>query len=43
MKKSVWEKFLGAFLKKVYVFKDYAPVQDILAGQKYFNTIFFLI
>ena len=40
--KKWWGKFFWVpFLKKINVFKNYAPAQDIVAEQKYFNTIFF--
>ena len=44
MKNNDVEKFFGylRFLKKINVFKNYAPAQDIVAEQKYFNTIFFI-
>ena len=41
IKKVVWKNFLSTFRKKINIFKNYAPVQDIVAEQKYFNTIFF--
>ena len=40
--KSGVENFFN-FRKKINIFKNYAPVQDIVAEQKYFNTIFFYI
>ena len=39
--KSGVENFF-TFRKKINIFKNYAPVQDIVAEQKYFNTIFFI-
>ena len=41
MKKVVWKKILSTYRKKINSFKNYAPVQDIAAEQKYFNTFFF--